>query len=118
MRPQRYHLHLGVGNLLEIAGAGSAVYGLARLAGLAYGLILLGGLLVIAAELIYDANTLRVPLPHRPRPIMRARQLPSRVERWKRERLVRQAVGRARRAAAVASPNEIRAGLLPLEDDE
>lgn len=89
MRPQRYHLRISVGNLLEILGAAASVYGVARLVGLAYGLILLGILLVVAAELIYDDTSLRLPLPRRPHPIRAVRQLPRRFDGWRWDRHLR-----------------------------
>lgn len=73
MRAPRTRLAINAGNLLELLGAASAVYGLARVAGLGYGLMLLGVLLVVGAELVYDAKVWRVPLPHRPRVGQRVR---------------------------------------------
>lgn len=68
MRQQRTRLVINVGNLLEVLGAASAVYGVARLAGLGFALILAGVLAVVAAEFIYDGRQAAIPLPHRPRP--------------------------------------------------
>jgi hypothetical protein len=68
MRQQRTRVVINVGNLLEVLGAASAVYGVARLAGLGFALVLAGILAVVAAELIYDGHAWRIPLPHRPRP--------------------------------------------------
>lgn len=75
MRQQRTCVVINVGNLLEVIGAGCAIYGVAILLGAGFALILAGILAVIAAELIFDAHVWRIPLPHRPQP-----------RRWARER--------------------------------
>jgi hypothetical protein len=104
--PDRYRLNVNIGNLLELLGAAAAVYGLARLAGLAYGLILLGILLVVAAEFIYDSTVLRIPLPHRPHPITAVRGLPARIRKrvwtYRHGRQVAKIVRAARRSAELA----------------
>ena len=76
---QRTRLVLNVGNLLELAGAVCGVWGVDRLAGFAWALVLAGVLLVLAAELIYDGHLWRVPLPLRPEP---RRWLKERRQAW------------------------------------
>lgn len=68
MYQQRTRVVINVGNLLEVLGAGCAVYGVVILLGVGFALILAGILAVVAAELIYDQHQWRVPLPHRPHP--------------------------------------------------
>lgn len=73
MTLQRARAHIGVGNSLELVGAGLVCYGIDRLAGLAVALIVAGVLVVALAELVYSEVVLRVPLPRRPRPVARLR---------------------------------------------
>lgn len=75
MRHQRARLVVHVDNLLELVGAAAGVYGLYRLEGLAWALILAAVLLVVAAEFIYDGHAQAIPLPHRPRPVTTAKRL-------------------------------------------
>ena len=89
MRQQRTRVVINVGNLLELAGAGVAVYGVDRLAGLAWALVLAGMLAVIAAELIYDAHVWRIPLPHRPRTRQRLCEWRQHVRVWRMRRVQR-----------------------------
>lgn len=101
MRQQRVRLAVNVGNLLELIGAAAAVYGVYRLVGLGFALVLAGVLAIVAAELVYDDHVWRLPLPRRPRPrarIVRARD----TLRWQRlrRRARRRARWRARRAGA------------------
>lgn len=97
MRQQRTRLVVNVGNLLELAGAGATCYGVYRLAGLGFALVLAGVLAVVAAELVYDAHVWRMPLPHRPRPLARAVRARDAIRwRWLRTRARR----RVRRAGA------------------
>lgn len=77
---QRTKLALNAGNLLELAGSACGVYGVYRLAGFGWALVLAGVLCVAAAELIYDEHVWRLTLPARPQP-----------RRWVEER--RQALG-------------------------
>jgi hypothetical protein len=70
----RIRVHVNVGNLLETAGAALGCYAIAALAGAAAGMLAGGVLLVVAAELIYDARIATVALPHRPRPLTAARR--------------------------------------------
>jgi hypothetical protein len=96
---QRTKLVLNVGNLLELVGAGCGVWGVDRLEGFSWALILAAILLVVGAELVYgdhpdpDAppgtpRVLKIPLPLKPQP-----------RRWATER--RQAWG-LRRVALIA----------------
>jgi hypothetical protein len=80
---QRVTLVINVGNLLECLGAGALVYGLWRLAGLAAAMVLLGVLLVVAAELVYDEHVWRIPLPRRPRPGRRLAGSRGRLRAWR-----------------------------------
>lgn len=73
MLPQRYRLRINVGNLLELVAAAAACWGVYRLEGFAWMLILAAVLLAVGAEFIYDATALRIPLPHLPHPVRRAR---------------------------------------------
>jgi hypothetical protein len=84
MKQQRRHLLLNAGNLLELAGAALAVYAVVLLAGVAWGLLLAGVLLVVAAELIFDERVWRLPLPHRPALRFRALRADVRERRWRR----------------------------------
>lgn len=98
MRGQRTRVHIGIGDVLETAGAGIACWGVARLVGLWAALILAGVLLVIAGELIYSGRTITIGLPHRPQPRQRARES---WERWtvrRRRWQVRRQVRKARSA--------------------
>lgn len=88
MRQQRTRLVVSVGNLLEVVGAAAAVYGVDRIWGLGFALILAGVLAVAAAELIYDAHVWRVPLPHRPQPRQRLAEHRQRVSMWMLRRRV------------------------------
>ncbi len=102
----RTHVVVNVGNLLELLGATATVYGVARLAGFAYGLMLLGVLLVAAAELIYDTHVWRLPVPHRPHPFTAARRLQTRVARWQWDRQIRRLLREGeRREEPVVSPD-------------
>ena len=89
MRGPRTRLIIVVGNTLEILGAVSACVGTYLLAGLPWMLVLLAVLLIIAAELIYDASILRVPLPRRPQ--LRTRLLERRqaLNLWRATRRVK-----------------------------
>lgn len=93
---QRTRLAINAGNLLELVGAGAVVYGVDRLVGLSWALVLAGILLVVAAELIYDSHVWRVPLPRRPRPRVKAREWRQRFVLWRIRRV------NPRRDAAVA----------------
>lgn len=88
----RTRLRVNVGNLFEVLGALNVVGGVAWLVGLAYGLILLGVLLVVGAELIYDSTVLRIPLPHRPHPTVKLRAARVRFERWHWDRRIKRLV--------------------------
>lgn len=103
MRQQRVRLVVNVGNLLELAGASAAVYGLYRLAGLGFALLLAGVLAVAAAELVYDAHVWRLPLPRRPRPRLRAQELRSRLASKHAVRRHQRALRRARRSVERAA---------------
>jgi hypothetical protein len=96
---QRTKLVLNVGNLLELAGAACGVYGVDRLAGFAWALVLAGVLLVIAAELIYDGHIWRVSLPLRPQP---SRWLKERRQGWALQRAALKSAVRRRTAALKA----------------
>lgn len=96
---QRTRLVINAGNLLELVGAGCAVYGVARLAGLGFALVLAGVLLVVAAELIYDSHVWRVPLPLRPQPRVRLRERRQSVEVWWARRTAGLVRWRARRVS-------------------
>lgn len=97
---QRTRVVVNVGNLLELIGAGAAVYGVDRLVGLSWALILAGVLLVIAAELIYDMHTWRIPLPHRPRPRVWLLDKRQRFAMWLARRRVQWTRWRAERASS------------------
>jgi hypothetical protein len=104
---QRTRLVLNVGNLLELVGAGCGVYGVGRLAGFAWALVLAGVLLVVAAELIYDGHLWRIPLPHKPEPRRWLLERRQRVEKWRTQRTALKAIARQRAldvAAERASP--------------
>lgn len=92
MPSDRYRIVVNFGNLLELLAAASAVYGVSRLLGLAYGLILLGILLAVGAELIYDATVIRIPLPKRPHPVQAIKRAETRLKRWHWDRHVRRLV--------------------------
>lgn len=91
---QRTKLVLNVGNSLELLGAACGVYGVDRLVGFAWALILAAVLLIVAAEFVYGEDphapvpgtprVVRVPLPLRPQP-----------SRWLKERRQAWAVRRA-----------------------
>lgn len=87
---QRTRLAVNVGNLFELLGAAAGVYGVYRLLGLAWALIAAAVLLILAAELIYDAHSWMIPLPRRPHPrvrLLEARQrLALRRMRWQARR--------------------------------
>lgn len=68
---QRSRLAINVGNLFELLGAACGVYGVYRLVGLAWALIAAAVLLILAAELIYDAHVWTLSLPRRPHPRVR-----------------------------------------------
>lgn len=85
---RRTRLVVNVGNLLEVLGAGVVVVGVDRLAGLAWALVLLGVLLVVAAELVFDASVWRLPLPRRPRPGVRLVERRQALVVWRARRMV------------------------------
>lgn len=99
---QRTKLVLNVGNLLELAGAACGVWGVNRLAGFAWALVLAGVLLILAAELIYDGHLWRVPLPLRPEP---SRWLKERRQVWALRRVALTTTVRQRAAALKARTN-------------
>ena len=91
---QRSRLRINVGNLLELVGVVCVVYGTARLAGLAWAIVVLGVSLVAAAELVYDAHTWRIPLPLKPQPrrwLLEQRQA---LEQHRERRVVLKAIAR------------------------
>lgn len=61
---ERARVVLNVGNVLELAGAALLCWAVYLVAGLAGFLAASGVVLVLLAELVYDAATARVPLPH------------------------------------------------------
>lgn len=73
MRQQRTHLEINAGNLLETAAAILAAYGVYRLAGMGWALIVGFVLLVALAEWVFPTSVWRVPLPSRPQPRERLR---------------------------------------------
>jgi cell division protein FtsW (lipid II flippase) len=92
-------MHISVGNLGEALGAGCAVAGVWLVAGLGWALILSGVVLVVLAELVYDAHVWHVALPYRPEPARRWREIRERWRAW-RQRLAGPVVRwRARRSA-------------------
>lgn len=97
---QRRHLRFGVGNILEMAGAGLACYAVSSLWGTPIALLVAGVVVVVAAELIYDAATLSVPLPLRPRPVARVVAVWRRVSSGAR-------VARMTRAVRKAGPGAV-----------
>lgn len=99
---QRARLLINVGNLLELLGAGLAVYGVYRLAGVGFACVLAGVLAVVAAELIYDAHVWRVPLPRRPHPRRRLAEQRQRAHGWHVRQTLRFRRWRADRADARA----------------
>lgn len=70
----RARVHLNIGNLLELAAAGIGCWAVWRLAGLSWTLVAVAVLVLVAAELVYDASSITIPLPRRPRPALRACQ--------------------------------------------
>src|SRR5580700_4320469 len=106
---ERTKLVLKVGDGLETIGAGLAVWGVDRLAGFSWALILAAILLVVGAELVYGETdnpqlppgaprVLKIPLPLKPQP-----------RRWATER--RQAWGLRRevwKARATVSRERMR----------
>lgn len=62
---RRIRIHIGVGDLLETAGAGLACFAVAHLAGLFWALLLAALFLIIAGNLIYGHTRLVVALPSR-----------------------------------------------------
>lgn len=98
MRQQRTRVVINVGNLLELAGAGCAVYGLDRILGLGWALILAGILLVAAAELIYDQHAWRIPLPRLPQIRLRVAERKDYARAWWIRRRARYIRWQARRA--------------------
>jgi hypothetical protein len=64
---ERTRLRLSVGNWLELAAAGLAVYGVDALAGWRWSLLAGAAACAVFAELLYDETVLRIPLPHLPR---------------------------------------------------
>lgn len=89
---QRSRLTINVGNLLEVIGAVTGVYGVYRLVGLAWALIAAAVLLVVAAELIYDGRLCSIPLPRHPHPGRRLAGIRQRARwrwiRWRARRTV------------------------------
>lgn len=71
----RSRVVLDLGNLLELAGVVLACFAVAQLAGAAWALLAGGVALIVGAELVYDGHLLRIPLPHRPRPLFRLQRL-------------------------------------------
>ena len=96
---QRSRLAINAGNLLELLGAGCGVYGIYRLAGLSWALIAAAILLIVAAELIYDAHVWRVPLPLRPEPQRRVTEARQRIQIWRQRFRAALARRRARKAS-------------------
>lgn len=70
----RYHLNLNTGNLIEVAGVAMLVTALYLLEGLGWALLGGGIALIIGAELVYGASSLRIPLPRRPHPFRKIRR--------------------------------------------
>jgi hypothetical protein len=92
---QRTQGAINVGNLLELVGAVCAVYAVISLAGVAWGILLAGILIVVAAELIYDEHVWRFSLPLRPQPSRWITERRQSAGLWK---LRQSASRRARRA--------------------
>lgn len=93
---QRTKLAVNAGNLLELIGAACAVFAVAHLAGVEWGILLAGILVVVAAELIYDEHVWRFPLPLRPQPSRWARERRQAVEKWRIQRVALKAIARQR----------------------
>lgn len=93
---QRSYLKINAGNFLEVVGAALGVYGLDRLAGFAWALILAAILFVVAAELIYDEHVWRVPLPVRPQPGKWVKARRQRIGLWRFRITTRWRAGRAK----------------------
>jgi hypothetical protein len=91
---QRSRLAINVGNLLELLGAGCGVYGIDRLAGLSWALIATAILLIVAAELIYDAHVWRLPLPLVPQPRRWIKERRQAAQIWRRSLRARWRAGR------------------------
>lgn len=71
----RSYLRVNTGNLLEVAGVVVGSYAVSALAGVAWALIAGAVAMLVAAELVYDGHVARMPLPRRPRPLLKARKL-------------------------------------------
>lgn len=80
---QRTRLLINAGNVLEILGAASIVFGSSRLFGVGVAAIVAGVLVVLAAELIYDGHVWRVPLPHRPQVRQRVKARQFQLRMWR-----------------------------------
>lgn len=103
--PQRTKLVLNVGNLLELVGAGCGVWGVDRLAGFSWALILAAILLVVGAELVYGETgnpnlppgaprVWKIPLPLKPQPRRWATERRQAAEKWRSQRVTLKAIGR------------------------
>lgn len=71
---QRSRLVISVPDVLELAAVGLACYGVFRLAGLAWALILAAVLFVVGAEFAWDGATVKIPLPLKPQPRVKVKQ--------------------------------------------
>jgi len=78
-KPPRTRLRISVGNVLELAGAGVGCYAIDQLAGLRWALVAAAVLLIVGAELIYDALSLSLPLPRVPHPVAKVRRTLAKV---------------------------------------
>jgi hypothetical protein len=87
---QRTKLRIKVGDALEVAAAGFAIWAVLRLAGFSWALVATAILLVVGAELVFGEvdhpeappgtpRTIRIPLPLKPEP---RRWLKERRQAW------------------------------------
>ena len=72
MRHTRLNIH--VGNLLELVGVIALCFGVARLAGVGWAIVLAGVVLILWGNLSYSRAVLRVPLPAPRRDVRAARR--------------------------------------------
>ena len=83
---QRYVVKINAGNVLELVGVACVAYGIDRLAGMAWAVVFVGVMLVVAAELIYGEHAWNIPLPHRPQPRIRLMELRQSYRVWRARR--------------------------------
>lgn len=95
MAEPRARMYVSVGNILELAGATIGCVAVNMLVGPKWALLAGAVCILVGAELIYDASTVRVPLPRRPHPVAKT----AKVAKSTRTRLGRLRPHLARRRA-------------------